>query len=328
MSNKIRSKSTNSVFLTGGLGNQIFQLAAGLNFAIAEDLILETSNWKSHFSGTDIPEISDYILPANVSFGRNSHMFLLKRKLINLIIRSGALIEDGNKWNSFWKTSKSFASYILRLCYFRQFNIISPNGVGFDDSLRLDTRNCILIGYFQSNLWLSENSLLRYLKNLKLKDITVQIEELRKLSIIEKPLILHVRLGDYRVERKVGIPSSNYYENSVTELWSTGKYNKIWIFTDDQNSASNIIPAWIVKNGRWINIDNGRASSNLEAMRLGHGYVISNSTFSWWGAFLSYKKNPTVIAPQPWFRSKTEPNSIVPKGWIRRNAWNSINFEA
>jgi len=67
------------------------------------------------------------------------------------------------------------------------------------------------------------------------------------------------------------------------------------------------------------NIDNSSAST-LEAMRFGRGYVIANSTFSWWGAYLSHTDHAEVIAPDPWFQGMDSPDSLIPRNWQKRNS--------
>jgi hypothetical protein len=49
----------------------------------------------------------------------------------------------------------------------------------------------------------------------------------------------------------------------------------------------------------------------------GESLIISNSTFGWWGAFLSGAK--VVMVPDPWFRKIKEPNTLIPQNWIRIN---------
>jgi hypothetical protein len=43
-------------------------------------------------------------------------------------------------------------------------------------------------------------------------------------------------------------------------------------------------------------------------------HIIANSSFSWWGAWLSDYKNRQVIAPKIW--RKNGPDMFLPKGWI------------
>ena len=50
-------------------------------------------------------------------------------------------------------------------------------------------------------------------------------------------------------------------------------------------------------------------------MRYGHGYIIANSSLSWWAASLSHAKNPLVVAPSPWFKQIGTPNKLIPDNW-------------
>jgi hypothetical protein len=51
-------------------------------------------------------------------------------------------------------------------------------------------------------------------------------------------------------------------------------------------------------------------------MRNMKGYVIGNSTFSWWAARLKYDHSAVVVAPVPWFKSMNDPEGLIPGDWI------------
>ena len=45
------------------------------------------------------------------------------------------------------------------------------------------------------------------------------------------------------------------------------------------------------------------------------GYIISNSSFSWWAAFLRKDRTAPVFCPDPWFQGMKDPDSLIPHEW-------------
>jgi hypothetical protein len=131
----------------------------------------------------------------------------------------------------------------------------------------------------------------------------------------EKPLIVHVRLSDYRVEDNFGIPSKSYYSSAINNQIQMGSYKKIWLFSDEPKEAIAFIPEDYLDLIRNISLEVTDPICTLQVMRLGHGYVIANSTFSWWGAYLSRSENPNVIYPKPWFQGMPDPIELCPPSW-------------
>jgi len=152
-------------------------------------------------------------------------------------------------------------------------------------------------------------------------DENSKLTEIRSLALIESPLVVHIRLGDYKNEDTFGILPRTYYETSISRMWESGEYQKIWVFSDEPELAKDFLSFMPAENLRWIEEIDDSASLTLEAMRNGRGYVIGNSTYSWWGAFLSYTPNAKVIAPRPWFRKIPSPQDLIPPHWDSEVSW-------
>jgi hypothetical protein len=96
-------------------------------------------------------------------------------------------------------------------------------------------------------------------------------------------------------------------------------FSRIALFSNDIVAALEYIPSSL-REHLWIpSKDLTSTTETLELMRNGKGYVLSNSSFSWWAAVLTYGDMPLVISPTPWFQKKTEPVDLIPHDWLRRS---------
>lgn len=300
------NQKTTSIFLQGGLGNNLFQIAAAnsqnpqkIRFVFwrgdAERLIPICEQFSSQTSS----EI--YIL-------NNSTV----RRVLNRAMRNSITNYPQNKFKI-----HSILSLILRIYFtlaFKEKTIIRfGEDIGWTP-VDNKNQNSFLVGYFQSYKYLTWPSqqvdILQILPTLS--------EETTKNAEQEAPLVVHVRLGDYRHEPDFGIPSASYYSNAIQELMGKCEFKKIWLFSDEPDAAIELIPA---EYRQRVNVNEFRdldAATTIATMNLGSAYVIGNSTFAWWGAFLGRNSGAPVIAPREWFASIEDPADLIPPNWIKR----------
>ena len=300
------------VHLTGGLGNQLFQLAAALTCQ-KDSIEIETILGSPRSDDEGRPNLFAFKLEPHVIPAKPGTKFsFLARKATGFALRSSVAPKSLEKLKYVARGIEFAVSVVLFVHKCNSFNITRGTGVGFSQ-LNKSQRDQYLIGYFQSYRYAEENySVLQALEPVA---IGPELEEIVKLSEREIPLVVHFRLGDYLSESDFGIPGKSYYDSAINRSWSTGFYKSIWVFSDDIPTAKIIFPEKLSKYVRWIDNVDGSPASTLHAMRFGRGYVIANSTFSWWGAYLSMTENAPVIAPTPWFKGMNSPNELLPPNW-------------
>jgi hypothetical protein len=208
--------------------------------------------------------------------------------------------------------------------YFRRpVKVIQATDNGFCD-LPGSRGQEILIGYFQSYKWANSSNVQKIMKSIELKSPSEKLVDFLHQIDGKKSLMVHVRLGDYKSESGFGIPERRYIEESLREHFAVTNYDLIALFSNEPTEAIDYIPIEYRSKTLVVSEFDGRAAETLEAMRHMNGYVIANSSLSWWGAFLSKHKNPFVIAPRPWFKGNPEPMDIIPPDWRRIYAWSDF----
>jgi hypothetical protein len=136
------------------------------------------------------------------------------------------------------------------------------------------------------------------------------------------PIALHVRLGDYKNLGSIyGRPDPEYYANAVKLISEKVGGRPIWLFSDEPELATQIVGK-LIQISRVI--DSGTSNRAIEHLNLlgrCQGIVCANSSFSWWGGFLSSKlvDDSIVVFPTPMFDSPAakEPENWIPAEWVR-----------
>lgn len=309
----------NRYVLTGGLGNQLFQYAAAISIEskYCYQTELEICLGKPR-STMGVPDLQYFKLKNAII--RNTWSTVLNR-VLGYSLRTS--LEHPKSFlsvtlNNWIKRGLSVFSSLLMI---RPVFVVSPKNLGWDPRFNVCDANCLVIGYFQSYKYAtSDSSTKQTLSDLELENESVQVRRFRKLSLTDSPLIVHVRRGDYVNEASFGILSPEYYQSVIRKAYCTGLYEKIWLFSDDFYEAFKCIPEELKDRVLQINEIDNLPANTLQVMRYGKGYVIANSSYSWWGAFLSVNPDSQVHAPYPWFKGIPTPNELLPPAWIRHQS--------
>ena len=304
--------------ITGGLGNQLFQIARSFYSSKSDSISIDLSLGNPRLNPDGNPEICSYF-NNSIIIDSNARKDHVGNKVFNFALRVGIGSVTRRYQSLLIPCIELFCSITLFVLKGKLRRFYISRGIGFDT--RQIHGSVLPVGYFQTYRWLENVDVLENLRKLSVKKVGNDLQELIRLSQSAKPLIVHCRFGDYKSESNFGIPDRIYYENALSYMFANFNFTDIWVFSDEINLAKEKIPDKYLDRVRWIeNVDNSSASS-LDAMRLGHGYVIANSTFSWWGAMLTANAAAPVVAPKKWFRNAPDPVDLIPDSWIRFDPW-------
>jgi hypothetical protein len=170
--------------------------------------------------------------------------------------------------------------------------------------------NICLLGYFQSEKYFKEHE-------DHIRDIFSPDEECVRLIkqkysdlLSRTPVAIHVRRGDYlSAPLTHPIPPMEYFRKSMNHY---EKDTTFLIFSDDI--------AWCRKSFKGENIffiENNSDYIDLYLISLCRGVIISNSSFSWWGAWLNINSSKVIISPKKWFgpAANCDSRDLIPPEW-------------
>ena len=171
------------------------------------------------------------------------------------------------------------------------------------------------MGWYQSYLYQTPQFIERLYKI---------IEELagntRQFSITENDVVLHIRRGDFLKEKNRAlfhIIETPHYLEGLAKLSQGINLEKVYILSDDFEGIEDIITT-LSKQYEVVLVKGNTVLQDLYLLTQFKNYVIGNSTFSWWGAYLSkYKERANIIVPkEPWKIPMPE-KSPYPPYWVQ-----------
>jgi Glycosyl transferase family 11 len=283
------------VALSGGLGNQLFQYAAGrsLSLSLNCDLALDLS-W---FLGDQNREygLKNFNLPVNILDSTSRFPFGIEAIKARIFKR-------------FYKTR--FGLPVFKEPHFH-----------YVSNFQAINSPVVLDGYFQSDRYFLEH------EDQIRRDLNFSGAYPEKcLSVYKKiqeydAIAVHVRRGDYLSSKKNAAIyhslSIEYYLEAVKDIAKGLANPHCFIFSDDISWArENLVlgmPADVV------DINSGdEVYWDLRLMGACKHFVIANSSLSWWGAWLGKDPQKKVISPKLWFKSNVRDTSdLIPENWSR-----------
>ncbi len=293
-----------TVFLRGGLGNQMFQYAAGLAAAKKNnaDLVLDTVFLNDRFPRRNFA-YRTYDLD----------MFMLEPKFTRLS-RISTNVPIPGLWLGIDLASISLGGT------FGQRVIKEKQDLLFDPEIFHKQGDILLWGRWEDERYFT--------------DIAVDIRDAftfcypfvgEAVAIADdihssNSVSVHVRRGDFAAFKNVvqlmGETDLSYYERAANYIAEYVDKPKFFVFSDDIDwckknftlpSSTVYVPA---------SAAGPKAAFHLRLMSLCKHNIIANSTFSWWGAWLNANPKKIVVAPKRWYANLAS-GDIVPKHWIR-----------
>ena len=314
---------------SGGLGNQLFQYAAGRELASRLDATLYINN-SGHIKNTFLPgrsmkEVRETIIDCSYEleqFGIEVPVFSHLPKFVEKWFKTLGYLSvcatspyARKKYTYLLEqlTQNYYRWLIRKLKWMDGFTIFSERSPSYSSDWEKVEGNKV---YMNFGLWQSEryfyqirdeiraeyNQVLSRYEGPKTAPLTKEIKQAGSVC-------LHFRRGDFH---KAGwLLPMDYYIRAIQtlKLLTQGRDLHFYIFTDDVEDLEPLLPQlWDVNKYPYTFVSNHKLSAYEEMMLITHceHHVISNSTYAWWGAWLhDQERDPRegakyVIAPKKW----------------------------
>jgi hypothetical protein len=298
-------------WLTGGLGNQMFQYAAGL--ALAERrrtvLKLDPSWYKENLDYEGHVRYSLSCLNITEQFATNEEIDRVR----------GIQLTRTERWTV--SAARALRLYRYANRHSGPSNWHSPAAFPFYPDFFDQPDSTYLQGMFQSEQFFAPVSNLLRLHFSFRYPAPPEVDAMAMKIRSGPSIALNFRRGDYvrkpDVSKEFGVLDLDYYHRALHLLRERSPNATVYIFSDDiETVAREFRPQVAHEFVRCVKP--WHVHDKLRLMSLCNHIAIANSSFSWWAGWLNPSPEKLVIAPDPWFANSTQDTrDVVPASWLR-----------
>ncbi len=244
--------------------------------------------------------------------GRNARNSSIRDQLSHFNLQAEILIADSDAFKEPLDTTNNNFSG----------NVFVETEWGFNPQVLTLKDGVHLFGNFQCEKYFTAiDHLIR--QDLKIKDCLLDKECASYLEKIKttNSVAVHVRRGDYLNLELHDVCNRKYYANSIEYMDANLNEPHFFIFSDDID--------WCVKNFDSRNcsfVDIAASKRNpvidFNLMTRCNHYIIANSSFSWWPAWLNPNRGKVIVGPKYWFKNEHKLDWVIcqdtiPEHWVR-----------
>ncbi len=277
------------VQLSGGLGNQMFQYALYLALGAEgrEVRIDETTEYGEH-ERLRHPELRE-------DFGAQlpSYRVATRREIVALT-----------------DSYMDFLSRVRRKLTGRRTKLYAERKPYVFDPAVLGLTEAYLTGCWQSERYFADvRQEVRQAFSMDGVRLTGRRREYERMILAAEdalrtvPVSMHIRRGDYLNRQDIygGICTEDYYRRAMAKmeeiLRRRGERPQYFVFTNDPDWAEEHFAGSDAVVVRGEGKPDGSGIEDMKLMSLCRHHIIANSSFSWWGSWLSREEGRLVMAP-------------------------------
>jgi hypothetical protein len=291
------------VQLSGGLGNQLFQYAAARTLADRESMSLILD---CRFFQNDIYGRTFELDALNVRFDGIDNHGIVK------------LPENIPTWmrRIVWKLEREYL-YAWKYPY----SAIRESPKEAWRRTLEDPDGLYMKGYFQSELYFTGNARLANDFTMKAEMDQENKRILEEIKANPCSVCLHLRqykgdLKSHKSQKHLNDCTAEYFAAAIDRITGIIKNPHFYVFSNDLGG----LDARLLDGKEYSVVSHNKGGKGVfdwALMRECRHFIISNSTYSWWAAWLGEASSKKVIAPRRWFSKKAGSDSgIYPKEWI------------
>lgn len=233
----------------------------------------------------------------------------LGNQLFQIAATIGIAKAHNREWKfSYWNNNKYFKNTLPSFIRDGRDNCqevyVKEQSFDYAPIVLPDTRGVILDGYFQSPKYF-ENSEQEIKKAFEIKDELVN--EVKEVLYANKHYLgytcsISVRRGDYvRLQHIHPLQPDEYWHNAQKIIEYGHAIDTYVVFSDDIEWCKQNKHLFN-KTGKRVIFFSGRTQiDDFIGITLCKTNIITNSTFSWWGAWLNKNPDKWVVMPRLWF---------------------------